>query len=297
MKRKITTVLFGVLFLIGFGILIYPTVSDQWNIYRQNKLLSRYEQVLGNMEPEDYTEEWERAKAYNDALPQNYIHSDVFSVEGEATIETEYLKVLNVTQDMETGGIMGSIEIPDINLYLPIYHGTSSEVLKKGIGHLEGTSVPIGGKSTHAIITGHRGLPQAELFTDLDQIEIGDVFYIHVLRETLAYKVYDIEVVKPDETEHLAIEKGRDLVTLLTCTPYGINSHRLLLHGERTEYTEDSTAVSTEDRPVNQWQRLMNQKSFLIAAGIVILVILYGVFRLIKRCMKKCRSKKEEADL
>lgn len=297
MKRKISTVLFGIIFLIGFGILIYPTVSDQWNTYRQNKLLNRYEQILGNMEPEDYTEEWERARAYNAALPQNNLFADAFSEEGEATTESEYWKVLNVTQDMEDGGIMGSIEIPDINLYLPIYHGTSSKVLKKGIGHLEESTLPIGGESTHAILTGHRGLPQAELFTHLDQIEVGDVFYIHVLQETLAYKVYDIEVVEPDETESLAIEQGRDLVTLLTCTPYGINSHRLLLHSERTEYTEDSTAAKASAGPKSQWQLLMNQKAILIAIGIVVLAIFYGIFRLIRRCIKKCRSKKEEADL
>lgn len=209
MKRKISTVLFSLLFLIGFGILIYPTVSDQWNTYRQNKLLNRYEQILGNMEPEDYTEEWERAKAYNAALPQNSLYNDAFSAKGEAITESEYWQVLNITQDLKNGGVMGSIEIPDINLYLPIYHGTSADVLKKGIGHLEESTLPIGGESTHSILTGHRGLPQAELFTNLDQLELGDVFYIHVLQETLAYKIYDIKVVKPEETEHLAIEKDK----------------------------------------------------------------------------------------
>lgn len=300
MKRKIFTVLFGILFLVGFAILIYPTVSDLWNTYRQNQLISRYEQVLSDIEPEDYTREWERAKAYNDTLPDNYLYADVFSEESdsETATESEYWQVLNVAQDMESGGIMGSVEIPEIDLYLPIYHGTSQEVLSKGIGHLEGTAVPIGGESTHSVITGHRGLPQAELFTDLDQMEIGDVFYIHVLRETLAYKIYDIEVVEPQDTEHLVVEKGRDIMTLLTCTPYGINSHRLLLHGERTEYVEDdSVAAGEEARQKNLWHRLLDQKAFLIAVGIVLLVIIYGIFRLIRRCMRKCRSKKEEADV
>lgn len=293
MKNKILTVVLIMFFAAGLLIFNYPVISTLYNQLHQGTVMATYDKNLARLKEEELERYYEEAKDYNEKLAQTGEQlRDAFSQEGKEDDE-EYLRVL----DMEESGVMGSVEIPDINLYLPVYHGTASDVLKTGIGHLEGSSIPVGGADTHSILTGHRGLPQAELFTNLDQIENGDIFYIHILQKTLAYKVYNIEVIEPENTEHLVIEKGRDLLTLLTCTPYGINSHRLLIHGERTEYTEDETVTGSVSRKENLWHWLVAQKAFLISAGMVILAIAYGIFRLIRRCMKKCRSKKEEADL
>lgn len=185
---------------------------------------------------------------------------------------------MNLNED----GVMGSLEIPKIHVYLPIYHGTSAESLRRGVGHLEGSSFPIGGESTHSILTGHRGLPQAELFTDLDQLEEGDVFYIHILEETLAYEIYEIETVEPENVESLTIQEGRDLVTLVTCTPYGINSHRMLVHAQRIPYEEAEEYDSAQAVQENLLGWLLQQKTLWLSAGIVLLLILYGVIQCIR---------------
>ena len=183
MKRKISTFLFGLLFLIGFGILIYPTVSNQWNTYRQNQLISSYDNTIQDMEPEDFTSEWEKAKAFNDTIQQNNLYGDVFGEDENDIKDTEYWKILNVADD----GVMGYLSIPKINIKLAIYHGTGDDELQTGVGHLNGTKLPIGGESTHSVLAAHRGLPSAKLFTDIDQLEVGDKFYIHVLDEVIAY--------------------------------------------------------------------------------------------------------------
>ena len=234
MKRKISTFLFGLLFLIGFGILIYPTVSNQWNTYRQNQLISSYDNTIQDMEPEDFTSEWEKAKAFNDTIQQNNLYGDVFGEDENDIKGTEYWKILNVADD----GVMGYLSIPKINIKLAIYHGTGDDELQTGVGHLNGTKLPIGGESTHSVLAAHRGLPSAKLFTDIDQLEVGDKFFIHVLDEVLAYKVDQIlPMVDKDDHETLGkalqIEEGKDQVTLFTCTPYGVNSHRLLVRGIR----------------------------------------------------------------
>ena len=188
MKKKISAILFGLLFLVGFGILIYPTVSNQWNTYRQSQLISNYQSVVQDMTPEDFTQEWERAEAFNATITQNNLYSDVF---GESTTDlqsTEYWKILNEAGD----GIMGYLSIPKINIKLAIYHGTADDVLQTGVGHLNGTKLPIGGESTHCVVAAHRGLPSAKLFTDIDQLRNGDKFYIHVLDQVLAYEVDQI---------------------------------------------------------------------------------------------------------
>lgn len=236
MKRKISSILFGLLFLIGFGVLVYPTVANQWNTYRQSRLISHYETVVEEMKPEDFTAEWEKARAFNDTMTQNNIYGDVFGSEEEDLEDTEYWKVLNVAND----GVMGYLSIPKINVKLAIYHGVDDEVLQTGIGHLDGTKLPIGGESTHSVLAAHRGLPSARLFTDIDQLETGDKFYIHVLDEILAYEIDQIlPMVDKDDNETLdgalQIEEGKDQVTLFTCTPYGVNSHRLLVRGHRIE--------------------------------------------------------------
>lgn len=246
MKRKISSILFGLLFLLGFSILAYPTISDQWNTYRQSQLISSYESKIEEMEPEDFSNEWEKARSFNEKLEKNNIYADVFGEGGEDIKTTEYWNVLNLAGD----GIMGYLSIPKINIKLAIYHGTAEDVLQTGIGHLNGSKLPIGGESTHSILAAHRGLPSARLFTDVDQLEPGDMFYVHMLDEILAYQVDQIlPMVEKDDMDTmeaaLQVQDGEDHITLFTCTPYGVNSHRLLVRGTRVPYEgEEEVAVT-----------------------------------------------------
>ena len=233
MKTKKKYIGFALLFLLGLSILLYPTFSDAWNQYRNAKLISTYETAVNNLPDNKYDRLWKEAKEYNRQHLVNTF-TDAFDENGNYVPGYPYSKVL----DPDGDGLMGSIEIPKINVKLAIYHGLGSEILEKGAGHMEGTSLPISGKSTHAVLAAHRGLPSAKLFTDLDQLESGDKFYLHILGKTLAYKVDQIKTVLPSETDALDIVKGEDHVTLLTCTPYGVNTHRLLVRGIRTKYTE-----------------------------------------------------------
>lgn len=274
MKRKISTFLFGLLFLIGFGILIYPTVSNQWNTYRQSRLISSYEDKLKDMEPEDFTTEWEEAEAFNASIQQNNLYGDVFGEDDKDLKDTEYWKILNIAND----GIMGYLSIPKINLKLAIYHGTGDKDLQTGVGHLNGTKLPIGGEGTHSVLAAHRGLPSAKLFTDIDQLEAGDKFYIHVLDQVLAYKVDQIlPMVDKDDQEALEkalkIEEGKDRVTLFTCTPYGVNSHRLLVRGTRVPYNgEEDASESVADSMVKAIQNYY-MLYLILGLSITILVI------------------------
>ena len=287
MKKKISVILFGLLFLVGFGILIYPTVSNQWNTYRQSQLISNYQSVVQDMTPEDFTQEWERAEAFNATITQNNLYSDVF---GESTTDlqsTEYWKILNEAGD----GIMGYLSIPKINIKLAIYHGTADDVLQTGVGHLNGTKLPIGGESTHCVVAAHRGLPSAKLFTDIDQLRNGDKFYIHVLDQVLAYEVDQILVVEPEDTAALAVEEGEDLVTLLTCTPYGVNTQRLLVRGHRVDYVADE--VAAEQTPLSGISLHTNYLLWVIVG-----ILITGVFILIlfireKRFRKRPAREKE----
>lgn len=236
MKRYLTTVLFSLFFLSGLSLLLYPFISNEWNTYRQSRLISSYDETVSNMAAAneiDYETEWSGAYAYNEAL-QPYILPDSFAVASAGEEDEAYMSALNLTGD----GMMGYVQIPKINVKLPIFHTTNEEVLQTAAGHLEGSSLPVGGKGTHAVISAHRGLPSATLFTDLDRLELGDHFLLKVLDDTLCYEVDQINVIEPDDTSALAAVEGEDLVTLLTCTPYGVNSHRLLVRGHRTEYTE-----------------------------------------------------------
>lgn len=246
MKRRISSILIGILFFIGLGVLVYPTVANQWNTYRQSKLISHYEDAIKELEPEDFSEEWEKAKSFNDTMTKNNLYGDVFGSEESKLEDTEYWNVLNVAGD----GVMGYLSIPKINIKYAIYHGVEDEVLQTGIGHMNGTKLPIGGESTHTVLAAHRGLPSARLFTDIDQLVAGDKFYIHVLDEILAYEVDQIlPMVDKDDNETLdeamQIEEGEDQVTLFTCTPYGVNSHRLLVRGHRVEYTGEEEVANT----------------------------------------------------
>lgn len=238
MKKKLMPITVILLFLAGLSLLLYPLISNQWNNYRQKRLISSYDDTVKQKEKAgeiDYEAEWEKANAYNEALLPSILPDSFAVAEASEKEDEEYLSCLNITGD----GMMGMVEIPKIDVNLPIYHTTSEKVLEKAAGHLEGSSLPVGGESTHAVISAHRGLPSASLFTDLDQLEEGDHFLIHVLDDTLCYEVDQILVVEPKETGSLAVEEGEDLVTLLTCTPYGVNSDRLLVRGHRVPYVPE----------------------------------------------------------
>lgn len=292
MKRKIANVLFGLLFLIGFGILVYPTVSDQWNTYRQSRLISNYETTVENLTEEDFSDEWQKAIAFDQALVRNDLYGDVFGEDDGELESTEYWKVLNVAND----GVMGYLSIPKINVKHAIYHGTGDKVLQTGIGHLNGTKLPIGGESTHSVLAAHRGLPSARLFTDLDQIKKGDMFYVHVLDEILAYQVDQIlDMVDKDDRETLEaalqIEEGKDQVTLFTCTPYGVNSHRLLVRGTRVPYNGEEEAETSVAESMLKTVQNYYMLYLILGLSITFLIILFMRF-LFKAKDKKDKNEK-----
>ena len=236
MKKKAGNLVIGIIFLAGLSLLLYPFVANQWNNYRQKQLISGYEQAVSEKEAAegiDYDAERKKAEEYNEALLPCVL-PDSFALAESSGVDPVYMNTLNIAGDE----MMGSVEIPKINIKIPIYHTTEEDVLNKGAGHLEGSSLPVGGANTHAVISAHRGLPSASLFTDLDQMKTVDLFFLYVLGEKLAYQVDQIVTVTPDRTDLLRIEEGKDQVTLVTCTPYGINSHRLLVRGKRIPYRE-----------------------------------------------------------
>lgn len=292
MVRKIRNLLLALLFLAGFGIFTYPIVSNQWNTYRQSRLIASYEVAVKEMSEEDFTAEWSAAKVFTSQITQNNIYADVFGEEAKDT-DSRYRRVLNIGND----GIMGYLSIPKINVKLSIYHGTKDSVLQTGVGHINGTSLPIGGEGTHSVLAAHRALPSAELFTNLDQLKEGDVFYIHVLDETLAYEVDRVlpMVEKEDMatlSSALSIEEGKDYVTLFTCTPYGVNTHRLLVRGERipfepTEIADDTTPASALVENVTNYYMIYGY------AGLIITFFLILLLRLILGG-KKSKSRKED---
>jgi sortase A len=233
MRRHKTVIFLTIGFLIGICILLYPAFSDFWNSKTQSRAINDYESVLDNLNEQDYAEIFDTAHAYNKALyDTDYPLTEYKKVPG-------YEQALNVTEN----GMIGYLKIDRISLELPIYHGTSDTVLSKGVGHLEGSSLPVGGESTHSVMSAHRGLPSSKLFTDLDRMEIGDTFQIIILDQTLTYQVDQVKVITPTEVEDLQMVEGADYCTLFTCTPYGINTHRLLVRGVRIETTEEKPII------------------------------------------------------
>lgn len=234
MKRFTLSLLIIFLFLAGASTVIYPMASNLFYEKNQSHVLEEYDETMKQLAQEELDRERQAAQEYNRSLLESEAFlTDPFDPELvlDPTVEP-YASLLN----LEGNGIMGYVEIPKISVNLPIYHGTTAQVLEQGIGHLQNTSLPVGGESTHSVLTGHTGLAGKRLFTDLSQLEEGNLFYLHVLGETLAYQVEAIYIVEPDQTEHLVVETGQDLVTLVTCHPYGINTHRLLVQGTRIPY-------------------------------------------------------------
>ena len=286
MKKKAGNLVIGIIFLAGLSLLLYPFVANQWNNYRQKQLISGYEQAVSEKEAAegiDYDAERKKAEDYNEALLPCVL-PDSFALAESSGVDPVYMNTLNIAGDE----MMGSVEIPKINIKIPIYHTTEEEVLNKGAGHLEGSSLPVGGANTHAVISAHRGLPSASLFTDLDQLKEGDHFLIHVLDETLCYEVDKISVVKPEDTSALAVEDGQDLVTLLTCTPYGVNTERLLVRGHRVPYVEEEVK---EEKTVLSGSSLHTNYLLWVFVGLSVTALFIFVLYLKETKLKRRANK------
>lgn len=284
MRKKIYNLMIILLLLGGCGLAFYPAISNLWNQLQQNKVADGYAEAVGGYSEEELEAMREKARQYNEDLLKDEIIVDPFDQVKAQKAGVEYYEAINP----QGNGVMGLIRIPKIEVELPIYHGTGEEVLQKAIGHLEQTSLPIGGEGTHAVISGHRGLPRAELFSDLNLLEVGDEFYLEILGETLAYQVDQIKTVEPDQLEDLAIISGEDHVTLVTCTPYAINSHRLLVRGTRIPYAGET------DQEVEAKEKAVKRLIFVIVvfAVVVALLILWRVRK--KKQKRRGEDRKSE---
>ena len=274
LKKQIPNVIFGLIFVIGLCIFLYPSVSNYINSKHQSKAITDYQEALSSISKDDYSKIWQDAVKYNEALSKkalNFVLSD------------EELKEYNNILNPMNNGIMGYIEIENIGVNLPVYHGTEENVLQVGIGHLEGTSFPTGTSSTHVVLSGHRGLPSAKLFTDLDQMIVGDTFLLHILDQTFAYQVDQINIVLPEETQDLAIVDGKEYVTLVTCTPYGVNTHRLLVRAKRVDYSEETKLIVPAD--ATRYSNMIVAP--FIAAPMILLLFVIFLFQTRKPKEKK----------
>lgn len=265
MKRNI---IFGCIFLLGLGIFLYPTISNWLATRTHYSQVSSYDKKVKSLQKQEIERREKEANEYNKQVQHsNQTFSDPFS-DKEKNKGKSYADALNI------GDVMGYVEIPKIKVKLPIYSGTSEEVLSRGVGHLDKSSLPVGGKGTHTVLTGHRGLPSALLFTDLDKLKESDVFYIHSLDKILAYQVDQIKVVLPSETEDLLIVNDQEYATLLTCTPYGVNTHRLLVRGHRIPYEpkEKEKVINSEPPMLADWRVIASMIAILVAAVLLILI-------------------------
>ena len=269
MQSRKATIILLVSFFIGLSVLLYPSISSYWNSKTQSEAIIDYEAMLANYKPEDYSALFEAADDYNRRLLQLE----------EPLVEfrdlTDYHTILNVSGT----GMFGYVTIPKINQELPLYHGTSDAVLSVAAGHFEGTSIPVGGKSTHSVVSAHRGLPTAVLFTHLDRMEIGDIFYFTILDRTVTYEVDQIRIVEPDDGSLITLEPGKDYCTLLTCTPYGINTHRLLVRGHQVDMTQQRNLYIA-----NEAYRLdVLVVMPIVALPIIFVLLIYVMFAPVKK--------------
>lgn len=275
MKKKLPTILLLVAFLVGLTLMLYPTVSNFWNSRHATQAIASYSEQTAKLDDTEYEKILGAAREYNAALS------------GDITLTPEQSTQYEQLLDIGGSGIMGYIEVASLGISLPIYHGTSEAVLQVGIGHLDWTSLPVGGESTHCVLSGHRGLPSAKLLSDIDQMVVGDRFVIRVLKEKLTYEVDQIRIVLPHETEELKIVPGQDYCTLVTCTPYGINSHRLLVRGHRVESEKDQLDVhvvanSTQVQP------------YLVAVVVAVPMLLVTLLILLRRPSRSDRNNRRK---
>lgn len=264
MRKHASTIFLILILVVGLSLMLYPSLSNWWNEAHQSRAIAAYSQEVSKLDENRYDELWQQAWEYNRSLvgrENAYLLDD--------SQKAEYERLL----DVSGMGIMGYIEIPSLKVSLPIYHGTEESVLQVAVGHLEWTSLPVGGESTHCVLSGHRGLPSAKLFTDLDRLVVGDRFRLGVLDQVLTYEVDQILIVEPQDTEALLIEEGKDLCTLVTCTPYGINTHRLLVRGHRVETEKDAKNVRVTSDAIQIEPYLVAP----VVAAPILLVLLLGL--------------------
>ena len=287
-KKRRMSILSAVLFLFFIGVMDYPFLARIYNQQIQGDVIEDYESVYAEAGDEKIGRELEKARIYNEQISGSSVSiQDAFQAASDR--DEEYESIL----DIDDSGVMAVIEIPKIGLRLPIYHGTSEAVLQKGAGHLKGSSLPVGGENTHTCISAHRGLPGKTMFTNLDQIEEGDLFFLNVLGQTLCYQVYDIETVEPEDTEALSVRAGQDLATLITCTPYGLNTHRLYIHGERIPYEEAELSDAFHGRM--GLTELMTQYWWIGATILLLIWMGYMLYR-INRKQEKTESGSETGE-
>lgn len=269
LSNKLSAILLIIVFLVGLSLMLYPTVSDEWNSYHATKAISNYAETVYTMSKTDYAENLKAAYDYNTRLAEaggNYLLT-------EEEYE-EYTNLLNITGN----GIMGYISIPKIDVMMPIYHGVSESVLQVAAGHIEWTSLPVGGETSHCVLSGHRGLPSAKLFTNLDKLELDDVFMLQILNETFTYQIDQIETVLPEEVEGLVLSEGHDYCTLVTCTPYGINTHRLLVRGTRIENLPDTPNMITLSEATQ-----VNPIIVALCTGVPLILFFFMILLIFKR--------------
>ena len=277
MKKHLSTIILVLILVIGLSLLLYPTVADWWNSFHASRAIASYDSIVANLSDEDYTSLFEDAQEYNRKLAQlKYPLMYYDEIEG-------YYDLLNVTGN----GVMGYVEIPRIDVRLPIYHGTSEGVLQIAAGHMEGTSLPTGGESTHCALSAHRGLPSARLFTDLDKLEVGDTFVLNVIDRVLTYEIDQILIVEPTNVEPLYVTEGEDYCTLVTCTPYGINSHRMLVRGSRTDN-------AVQDKAIRVTADAMQIEPVLVAPFVAAPILLLMLLMLLIPNPKKRKNRKKK---
>lgn len=268
MRKRKTTIIMIIFFFIGLLTLFYPSLSNYYNEKKQSRMISNYENIINGNNFIDFEKEKESAINYNIALSK--IKEPLLNYDRL----NNYYDLLNINKD----GMMGYITIEKIKVELPIYHGTSNEVLNSSVGHIEGSSLPIGGLTTHSVLSAHRGLPSAKLFTNLDRLEIGDTFKITILDEVLTYQVDKIVIVKPNNRDNIKIEENKDYITLLTCTPYGINTHRLLVRGVRIENTKKKSYITTEGFKINNLIVVP-----ILSMPVILLLLIITIIKPVKR--------------
>lgn len=287
-KKLLVFLLFG----IALMLMMYPFIANYLFEHKTDSVVDSVQQTAEKLDDSEHKAEIEKAMRYNESLANGHVVlTDPFKEETIEEDTAEYESLLNLTND----GVMGTVEIPSINVSLPIYHGTSDAILKKGAGHLQGTSLPVGGASTHTVITGHTGLSNAKLFTDLIELDKGDIFFLEVMGEKLAYQVDQIKVVLPTEMDDLKIVPGEDYCTLLTCTPYGVNTHRLLVRGKRTDYQEAVDAAKSE-KPKKAESKWMSEYKRALAISVAFFVaslpFIFGI-----RYVREYRRKRRDGDV
>lgn len=276
MKKHLSAIILILIFVVGLSLLLYPTVSNYWNSFHQSRVIDSYTGAVENLDEETYEQILESARAYNQKLFEEGHGLSLADSE-----LAEYESQLNI----DGSSVMSYIIIDKINVELPVYHGTDEGILQVAVGHIEGSSLPVGGESTHCVLSGHRGLPSAKLFSDLDELEVGDKFVLKTLNETLTYEVDKISIVLPNEVSDVRIEEGKDLCTLVTCTPYGVNTHRLLVRGHRVANDDDNSKRVTSD--ANQIEPIRIAPAF--GAPLLILLMIW----LLRRSNKKNQGEKK----